>query len=323
MRMHVPSRLSLDAVASLWAAQKFIPGADAAEVVFSPSRLPGDAVKPGDLALAIRAGGRGLVRRPRPDGSEESSFAQIVEQYATRADQRALSSLVELVNASSPGGSAVRRIAPAIDRHQEQVLTDTGLIGVFAALDHRRAGVSQARANARVVHYLSLLFDGMLEVGRDRLLAEAEADRAELSACRRVAILRASTAQATTRILAGRGVQVIVYQDGHDLGVMRQPGVALRLDHPVLLRIIADAGERVGRGAQHWFLHPEGGLLAHGTRDHPAGDPPGLRPRPSPRLSRDCSPTATSGERDSRAVGVASRVKQQLASKAGDHDTHA
>ncbi len=278
MKLHVPSRLSLDAVASVWAAQKFIPGADAGEVVFSPSRLPRDHVKPGDLALAIRAGGRGLVRRPGPDGTEESCFAQIVEQYAPRVDQRALRSLVELVNASSPGGSAVRRIAPAIDRHQEQVLTDTGLIGVFGALDRSRAGVNQAQANARVVHYLSLLFDGMLEVGRDRLLAEVEADRAELSACRRVAILRASKAQATTRILAGRGVQVIVYQDGRDLGVMRQPGVALRLDHPVLLRIIADAGERVGRRDGQWFLHPDGGLLAHGTRDHPAARPSRVTP---------------------------------------------
>ncbi len=278
MKVHVPSRLSLDAVASLWAAQKFIPGADGAEVVFSPSRLPGDTMKPGDLALAIRAGGRGLVRRLGPNGTEESCFAQIVEQYATRVDQQALRSLVELVNASSPGGSAVRRIVPAVDEHQEQVLTDTGLVGVFSALDHLRAGVTQAQANSRIVHHLSLLFDGMLEVGRDRLLAESEADRAELSASGRVAIVRASTAQATTRILAGRGVQVIVYKNGHDLGVMRQPGVALRLSHPVLLRIIADAGERVGRRAGQWFLHPDGGLLAYGTRDHPAGGPSRVTP---------------------------------------------
>ena len=70
------------------------------------------------------------------------------------------------------------------------------------------------------------------------------------------------------------GVRVIVYVDGHNLGIIREGSETLRMDHPDLRAVVSAAGE-----ADEWFAHPAGFLYCRGSRKAPAQSPSRVRSR--------------------------------------------
>lgn len=75
---------------------------------------------------------------------------------------------------------------------------------------------------------------------------------------------------ATNAVLFERGVQVVVYVDGDNMGVVREGSLTLRMDDPSLVEVIHAARETLGDGNGSWFAHPVGFMLAWGTRKAPA-----------------------------------------------------
>jgi hypothetical protein len=265
--------VDLDAAASVWAAREFISGARDCELVFVSANWDGAGIDEDAIALDIVAGGHGFKGEQYPDGTIGSCFALIVKRYASAEDQEALASLVNFVDAQDAHASAVNWLAPEASREARTVLGDTGLNGVLRALQ-----AVHPRNDALVVERMSEIFSGMLRAGRARRRASVEADRAELIGDGRVAIVRDAQEYATNAILYDRGVKVIVYVDGHNLGVIREGSVTLRTDDPALRAVVEAAGEEVGDGDGKWFAHPAGFIFAWGTRKGPATYPSRVRP---------------------------------------------
>jgi hypothetical protein len=274
MKVYTHKNVDLDAAASVWFAQNFIIDPPrSAELVFVSANWDGTGMGDEDMALDIRAAGRGIKGYQLSDGTVGSCLDQLVTEYAPRFAQDALRSLVEFVDAQDAHGQAVKRLAPEAGRYAQTVLADTGLNGVLRALQAQHPGDDKL-----VVELMSEIFFGMLKVGEARQRAAAEANRAELIGDGRVAIVRDKREMATNAILFDRGVRVVVYQDGHNIGVVREGSETLPMDHPALLAVIHAAGEEIGDGDGKWFVHPAKFMIAWGTLKAPAASLSRVRP---------------------------------------------
>jgi hypothetical protein len=265
MKVYTPINPDLDAVASVWAAREFIPGAREAELVFVPTNWDAAEMEEGDLALDINAAGRGIKGTQHADGTVGSCFVLLMSRYAPADDQWALHSLQRFVDAQDSTESAVKSLAPYAYESERRVLADTGINAVLLALQ----GV-HPRNDTLVMERMAEIFSGMLQTGRARQRAVIEANRAELIGDGQVAIVRDNQECATNAILFERGVRVIVYVDGHNIGVVREGSMTLRMDDPALVEVIHAAGEELGDGDGSWFAHSAGFVLAWGTRKAPA-----------------------------------------------------
>lgn len=263
--------VDLDAVCSVWAAKQFIAGTQDAIVDFRPANWDGSDMAEGDLALDIDAGGRGLKGEKGEGGIVHSCFASIVAKHSSPADWSALANLVLFVDAQDAHGSAVKFLAPEASREAQEVLAMTGLNAVLRALQ-----ATHSRNDALVVERMSEILSGMLQAGRARQRAVVEADKAEIIDGGKVAIVVNSREFATNGVLfEERGVRVIVYVDGYNLGVIRHGDESLRMDHAEL-RAVVEAAEGE---ASEWFAHPAGFLFCRGSRKAPAENPSKVNPR--------------------------------------------
>lgn len=271
MRVYTHLKVDLDAVASVWAAREFIPGVREAELVFVPANWDGEGMDQDDLALDIRAGGRGIKGEQRPDGTVGSCFALLVAQHASNEDQQALARLVALVDAQDAHGQPVKWLAPEASHEAQETLTENLIGGTLRDLQEELPN-----DDALIVELMGKIFSGRLKRGRARGRALAEADRAELIGDGRVAIVRDKRENATNGILFSRDVRVVVCEDDHGISVIRASGVTLDMKHPVLLGIIHAAGEEYGDEPGKWFS-PRDFLLTTGTPKAPAPGPSQVR----------------------------------------------
>jgi hypothetical protein len=296
--------VDLDAVCSVWAAKQFIDGTQNAAVDFRAANWDGSEMAEGDLALDIAAGGRGMKGETGEGGIVHSCFASIVEQYASTADQLALANLVSFVDAQDAHGSAVKHllrprgdivydyergygadpeffaessyVAGQPSGEGVQVLAMTGLNAVLRAFQS-----THPRNDSMVVERMSEVFSGMLKAGRARQRAALEADKVTILEGGLVAICWNNREFATNGILFDeRNVRVIVYVDGHNLGIIRRGNETLRMDHPELLAVVEKAGE-----SSEWFAHSAGFLFCRGSRKAPAENPSKVDPRELARVA--------------------------------------
>lgn len=270
MRIFTHMNVDLDAVCSVWAAQQFIHGAHNAQLAFRPADWDGTGMSEDDLALDIGAGGRGLKGEKGEDGIVHSCFATLVARYASPEEQSALASLVRFVDAQDAHGSAVKFLCPEMDTDVRAVFAATGINAVLRALQ-----TVHTRNDVLVVDRMSEILTGMLKAGLARQEAQLEADKAEIVGDGKVAIVWNSRKFATNGILLEeRGVRVIVYVDGCNLGLIRHSDESLRMDHADFRAVVAESGE-----ASEWFAHPAGFLFCRGSRKAPAKDVSKVSPR--------------------------------------------
>jgi len=279
MRVYTHINVDLDAVASVWAARQFM-GAQDAELVFVPADWDGNGFEDGDLALDIRAGGRGIKGTEREDGTVGSCFAFLVAHHASASDRDALLYLSMFVEIQDSNGRAIEYLASGAMEFDQKTLDAVSINSVLRALQ-----ATHPRNDALIVERMSEIFSGMLESRRARQRAKIEANDAELIGEALVAIVRDKKEFATNAILFERGVRVIVYVDTHeggdvaDIGVVREGSMTLRMDDPALVEVIHAAGEQLGDGNGTWFAHPAGFMIAWGTRKAPATSPSRVRPQ--------------------------------------------
>lgn len=263
MRIITHMNVDLDAVCSVWAARKFVPQCAGAPVEFRRADWNGifetetiEVV----LILDMDAGGLGLKGEKDADGTVHSCFASIVSRFASEDEKRALDPLIRFVDAQDAHGSAVRFLAPEASKDAQRIIMATGINAVLRAFQ-----AVYVNDDERVVEKMSEILDGLLKNARGRLGAEAEADKAFVHKESKVAILVDARHMATMGVLFERGVRVVVYVDGNNIGLVRGNDVTIRMDHPSICKVVEDVGE-----ISEWFKHSAGFLFSRGTRKAPA-----------------------------------------------------
>lgn len=272
MRIITHMNVDLDAVCSVWAARKFVPQAGGAPIEFHPANWDGENRGMEEvLILDMDAGGRGLKGEKEADGTIHSCFALVVERYASEMEREALLPLIRFVDAQDAHGSAVKFLAPEASQQAQETLSLTGINAILRALQS-----TNPNNDLRVVNMMGDILDGMLKTGRSRQRAEMEAAKAEILPGGKVALVINSREFGTNGFLfEKRGVKIIVYVDGNNIGVVRgDNGSALRADDPQIRTIVEAAGE-----LDEWFAHPAGFLFCRGSRKAPATTPSQVDPR--------------------------------------------
>lgn len=259
-RIFTHFNVDLDAVASVWAVKTFISDMAESEVEFKPANWDGSELEEGDMAVDISAGGKGIKGETGENGVVHSCFAYIVKKYASDNDQKALTNLVEFIDAQDAHGLAVNYFIPDVANKEKFILAATGINAVLRALQ-----AVHPRNDLLVIERMSEIFTGMLYSGRARQLAEIEAERAEILEGGKVAIVKNAKQFATNGILYDKGIQAIVYIDGNNLGLIRSNTVKLSMSHPNIVAIVKEAGE-----LNEWFAHSAGFLFCRGSRKAPA-----------------------------------------------------
>lgn len=265
--------MDIDSMGSCWAVRKFIPTMSDARIVRVGADWDGSGMKPGDMAVDIYAGGKGIKGIQDPDGTVHSSFSYIVSRYARPEDAEAIKDLVRFIDIQDAHGSVVNymvknSMVSNSDHDTRRLISLTNIGATFRALEARFPNDPDT-----VFSRMCEIFDGYLEMGgAAERRAKVEAGRAEFFANGRIALVKNKKEKRTDHILWERGVQVIVYVDGHNLGVIRRgegthlkDGTRFRADHPEIRNFVSRA-ERNPR----WFAHPKGFLYCHGSRKAPA-----------------------------------------------------
>lgn len=259
--------VDMDAAGSAWAARKFIPGADKAELVFVPANWDGAEMEKGDYAVDIYAGGKGIKGAKDSNGRTHSCFRTIVERYALREDRQALRHLVAFIDAGDSTGNAFKAMFPNTTTEEQNRLHATSLGIVFAAIK-----CQYGTNDNLVVERWSEILDGILQMGRDEQKAIAQAR--EIPVVGGVAIV-CNTPSTIRRILFQEfGARMVVFVNKNTVGINRAENEKTRTDHPAIRAVVEAAGEHVserdGGEPGKWFAHPYGFLFCWGSHKAPA-----------------------------------------------------
>lgn len=270
MRIFTHINVDLDAVFSVCAARQFLSGARQAEVIFVPADWNGDGLQTCDLALDVQAGGKGIKGSNNGDGLVHSCFAEVVRRYAPQTDQKALCFLVAFVDAQDTHGSALRFLVPQISAEAEAILAVTGINAVLRAMQSYYHNDDE-----RVCQEMGKIFLGMLRSGRARARAAEEADsnKVDILPGGRVAVVNNAREFGTNSKVFARGVEVIVYSEGNNIGIVRDSNSTFHVDHPTVQAVVNEVGELA-----EWFAHPSGFFFCRGSRKAPAPTPSKVDP---------------------------------------------
>ncbi len=282
--IHTHCGVDLDACASVWAFRKFYNGARGASVKFHPANWNGAEMGENDVALDMVANGRGWKGAKDEDGTTHSCFADIVAKYAPLNEQRALKYLVRYVDIQDSLGAVVDRLAPNVDLEARSTLSANGLNSIL----WNYHGVHKGN-DATVLSRMSEIFDGFLHRGLAYKRAMKEVERGtEFFGNKKEVVVFCGSEEPAFGILFGRGVRIIVYVDGYNIGIRRAMKEEFRVDHDALRAVILAAGEKTGDGEGLWFAHPKGFLFCRGTVPKaPATSPSNVDPRELARVAAE------------------------------------
>lgn len=262
-------RPDLDAAASVWCVKTFVPGYEEAEVRFVPANWDGKELEEEDLAVDIEAGGKGIKGEKGQNGIVHSAFASLMRRYAPLEDQGALTHLVRFVDLQDSRGSVIRSLGFGKEEQSTlSVLSATSLNAVLRALQAKHDFNDEI-----IIARMSEIFDGLLETERARRRAQEESNRAFVLPGGIVAIVKEPKELYTNAILFERGIRVVIYVDGNNIGLVRSNEEPLRMDHPKIQEVVQKAGE-----FKEWFAHPAGFLFCRGSRKSPAETPSKVQP---------------------------------------------
>ena len=264
MVIYTHVNVDLDAVASVWAAKTFIPEAEFASFEFVPANWDGEGMRCCDLAVDIPIGIKGDAGE---EGRVHSCFASIIQKHASPEDQQALKPLVSYIDIHDAHGSIFKKFETPLARWEKSILASTSLTAVLRAFQAQRPG-DDRWATERMFD----IFSGMLKTGQARGRAFKEAEGAHKMGP--VAIVVNAEEYATNGILfEHHKIRAIIFVDGNNIGVVRESGEAIRMDHPLIQEVVKKAGE-----LDEWFAHPAGFLFCRGSRKAPSTTPSTVDP---------------------------------------------
>lgn len=256
-RIFTHIHVDLDAVFSIWAIMQLMKGPF--EIVFVPADFDGTGMLPGDIAVDIIAGGKGIKGEVDPNGIIHSCFALIIKQYANEEDQLALANLLMYVDLQDSTGSAIKQLASQLPKAAQQVLEAVSLNSVLRSLRFVFWNDDQ-----KIVDHMYPILSGMLESSRSMRRAFVEAKQAKVIK-NSVAIVKNAAEEGTNGVLFSHGIKVVVYANGYDIGIVRNMSTSLRMDHVAIKTVIQEAGE-----LDSWHFHESGFMANRGCRKSPA-----------------------------------------------------
>jgi hypothetical protein len=256
--------VDLDAVASVWAARQFIPGASSATVEFVSANWDGNGMSFEDIAVDIEAGGKGLKGEKDLELRVHSCFSLILKKYAAINDQLSLMRIASYIDLEESRGSVLGVLFPDLDKETRLMLSSANLNMALRSLYQIHGKNDQI-----VTERMSEIFSGIFNLGKEYMVAKEKADQAEIVGGL-VAIIQNPGPGVNHLLFTEKNVRAIVYVSGNDLGIVRGEGVAARMDHSEVRRVVEKAGEEVGDGTGKWFAHSSGFLFCRGSRKSPA-----------------------------------------------------
>ncbi len=196
-------------------------------------------------------------------------------RYLKKEDADAIRSLINFVDFYDSHNSVANHLIRDFSEEVKRFFDVNSVGTVLRAIEHVHSDDLKM-----ISRRMFEIFDGFLEMGRADLRAILEADRAKLFARGKVALVKDKREKRTDQILWERGVQAIVYDDGHNIGVLRRgegvllkDGTIFRADHPEIKKVVEKAKDN-----RRWFDHPKGFLYCHGSRKAPASSKSNVNP---------------------------------------------
>jgi hypothetical protein len=242
--------VDIDAVVSVWFALRFMVEEEV-EILFVPANWNGFELGPQDLALDISAGGKGIKGRMYK-GKVHSCFRYLVNRYGNQETKEKLKFLVDFIDQHDTYGKKNKNkndyfslLSMALRSFRVVHGKDDRLIcsrmfelldGVYELIDGRKKGKEN-------------IYDSVDVVGKTAIIFDPE------------------NSSSSRDYLYKMGYPAVIYVDGHNLGLLVQSELiqkGLRADHPDILKLIEDIGEK-----DEWFAHPAGYLFCRGSRKSP------------------------------------------------------
>lgn len=272
MKIFTHQRTDLDALASCWAARRFIPEARDALVEFVPANWDGQGFgrKPQDLLLDLSAG----IKGDMIDGRRHSCFALLMQRYAPEEAREAMRNITAYIDAADSSGNAYKTLAPQITLEQARLFSHSSLVSVVEAL--RTADAT----DQQLLDLVCLLFDGFLKRETDALYAKKLA--------RDPNVVRRHVSKSgliVCQIMRERKLNAALFEDdplvafviyrskgGREFGVNR----ADTMPHLVIASPEVQGLVTVAR--EEWFDHPNGFLFCWGTSKAPKDKPSRVHP---------------------------------------------
>lgn len=249
---------NLPILAALWATKTYMPEAHTAEFKFVKRFPMLKEVKQNDLFVGTEDT-LTKAEKATMNGRMLETFPSIMKKYATEVDRVALIDLTHLIQAMHPSKTLGQSLAPNATKESKSVIS-------HMMLDSTLCWLKSLYPHGGDIHYsrMSENFEGMLKVGRNRLQVQDAAAKTELMHGGRIAMTsRAPFSPVHIALFSDHGVRAIIYTDGYNLGLLRNPSERFKLDDPSIYTLIDNAGER-----GEWTLTPQGGLLSRGTADN-------------------------------------------------------
>jgi hypothetical protein len=263
----------LDSVASVWAAREYC-GMRGANVNFCPASWDGSGIEPGDLAVDMWAGGKGI--KGRKEGIVvHSCFEFLMDNYASKEVRAIFRPLIEFIDILDSRGAVINHLVPDADKSVKAVLTSATLNSIFLALKEEIVGDEEELERDElelrwqmVIDEMSKYFSGMLKYGlrRMRVLKGNIKDVVEFFGSDRQVALVHNSDHFLHGYLFGHGAKIIVYDSKVGLGVVRNSrsdeAAEFRTDNSLVRSIVDETG---GESVE-WFAHPSGFMYCRGTR---------------------------------------------------------
>lgn len=233
-------------------------------IILVPADWDGSGMKEGDVAVDLPAGGKGKKGQIEEGERVDSATLQVLEEYAPIEDQIALQELVLYLNEHDATGSAVGSILGqeiAMRKDYMKIFRAGSIDGMFRAAQ-ANFGYSDSK---KVIQFFSFTFDGYLINGKRYLKAlEIYPQRVQWHGNgkkKSIAFLDMKDAPlGLCDIAFEKGAEIVIYKNGKDIGIKRRNFSKFPVNHPLILKLIKNAGEE-GK----WFIHPALFLICTGS----------------------------------------------------------
>jgi len=253
--------VDLDALASIWAAKKYIIKEDC-PIEFVTANWKGTSDVLGvDLKNALY---------PAQDefGKYRSCFTLILKKYAPPTHQRSLGFLADYVDAATLHGNPMTNLLRRNKlTHGMAVLSANGLDSIIKNIrlatksDHQTYDVAET------------IFDGFLASGLS--YQKALETSKDVDWCGEVAIITNGEKSANT-LAFKNGAKAIVYIDGDSLGVICRNDIQVSAMNEWTQRVVDE--EEYSNQMNGWYSHPNGKIYCRGSRKAPVNTPSDVNP---------------------------------------------
>jgi len=243
-------------------------------IIFKDANWNGDGMGENDIAVDLFAGGKGIKGVVDEGNRIDSATLEILEKFAPHYDQRALENLVCYLNEKDATGDAIESLLPDSDKSRDdfkRIFKMASLDGIFRAVQ-----LAFQYDDYKVIQHFSWVFDGMLIQGKKQLKsAEEYSKRAKVHGKKNnIVFLNMNEAPLSLCDLAfEKGAEIVIYQNGNDIGIKRRNFSKFPVDHPLILKVIERAGE-----TGQWFIHPAKFLICRGSNKARAKSKSTVRP---------------------------------------------